>query len=206
MQDQQRPPINGFRAMWQLLGVLLLVGVLVAILWPVYGERGPTPRVICLSNTKQIVLAAIIYSTDNDDTISPYFTFDGPESPDMFINAVNAYLKDKEMFLCPSEHENVRDHGPVSAQEGISGKLDYVYSLGLRGAIPNYSSGGRQLKLTTLKDPALVPFMRDPIRGYGTEPKAKELGFLSPHGSGFAVSYLDGHAKIRKPPDTNKEL
>ena len=207
MQDEQRPPINGFRAMWQLLGVLLLVGVLVAILLPVYmGSMPVARRAACHSNMKQVATGMIIYASDFDDTLPPYFTFDGTDSSEKFMSAILLYTKNKEIFLCADESKNVRDNGATNAQEGIVGKMDYVHSLTLRGAIPDYSLGGRQLKLTTLKDASLVPFMRDPIRGYGTDSKTKELGFLSPHGAGFATSFLDGHAKIRKPPDTNKEL
>ena len=55
-----------------------------------------------------------------------------------------------------------------------------------------------------------VPYLRDPIRGFGTSNKkggeSSDSVFLSPHGAHFAVSYLDGHVHGKNPINDFTEL
>ena len=121
--------------------------------------------------------------------------------------ATMPYSKVKEIFLCPQEQISTkRKTVETTVQEGIAGKMDYVHCLSLRGVIPDFSSGKRLLKLTAVKNPESVPYMRDPIRGHGEAKGVNGKAILSPHGSGFVVSFIDGHVKFRDPIAMNLEL
>jgi hypothetical protein len=198
--SNERPPINGFRVIWQVLGTLLLVGAVVAIMFPVYTDSVPiSPRTSCLSNIKQLTAGVMMYSADNEDTVSPYFSFDGEKNQEAFIASLLPYVKHTDLFLCPKEQKDIRDNG-------VTGGQDYVHCLVLRGVIPEFATGKRLLKLTSLKDPGAVPYLRDPIRGYGTTKNNPKTGFLSPHGNSFVTSYLDGHSKFESSVDLNTDL
>ncbi|HLO97782.1 MAG TPA: hypothetical protein VK171_04230, partial [Fimbriimonas sp.] len=58
---------------FSILNVAIAVAslaLLAAVLFPVYGgQKGPAKKSQCLSNMKQSVLAAILYSSDNDDQV-----------------------------------------------------------------------------------------------------------------------------------------
>lgn len=54
----------------ELLVVIAIIAILAAILFPVFAQaKEAAKKTQCVSNTKQTALAAIMYSTDYDDTI-----------------------------------------------------------------------------------------------------------------------------------------
>ena len=57
----------------ELLVVIAIIAILAAILFPVFATARESARAIsCLSNTKQIALAQMMYSQDYDETIVPW--------------------------------------------------------------------------------------------------------------------------------------
>ena len=207
MEKEQRPPINGFRLIWQILGTLVILGFLVAVFFPVYTDGRPmSPKTGCLSNLKQISTAVAIYESDNDDLLPSDFTFDGAASQTKFMDAVYPYMKNKGLFLCPQQQKDIKEKSATPSGEGIAGKMDYVHCLSLRGVIPEFSTGKRDLNMNKIPNPALVPYLRDCIRGYGKDKNTKVVGFLSPHGAGFVTAYLDTHVKYKTPVDINTDL
>ena len=187
--------------------ILGILGVLAAILLPVYTGRPYSTRSNCLSNVKQLWTAVMIYSSDNNDVCPPYFTFDGPVKTQQFIDATLPYLKNAQMYLCLSDNDSKK-----SDSEGLPGKMSYIHSLFLKGVIPDFNKGSRVLvpALISSADQAKTPYLRDPIRGFGTSlgkfGSPDVTGFLSPHGGGFNVGFIDGHAKFKRPIDEFTEL
>jgi prepilin-type N-terminal cleavage/methylation domain-containing protein len=58
----------------ELLVVIAIIAILAAILFPVFAQAREKARSIsCLSNSKQIATASMMYSQDYDETIVPWF-------------------------------------------------------------------------------------------------------------------------------------
>lgn len=204
MQPQQKRNKNTVAL---VVTAIVVVVACTFIIVPIFANEGwPASRVSCLSNLKRVGQATAIYSSDNNDTIPSHFSFDGPESHDKFVNEIMSYVKNKELFLCPKEQKDMKEKAQSPNLEGISGKIDYVHCLSLRGVIPEFSTGQRLLVLTKTDNPATTPYLRDPIRGYGIDKYTNVNSFLSPHGSGFNTTFLDAHAKYVRNPSINSDL
>ena len=62
----------------ELLVVIAIIAILAAILFPVFAQAREKARAIsCLSNSKQIGTAIIMYAQDYDETIVPWFVSSG---------------------------------------------------------------------------------------------------------------------------------
>src|ERR1700738_3792716 len=56
----------------ELLVVIAIIAILAAILFPVFAQaKAAAKKTVCLSNTKQVSLAAVMYANDYDD-VFPY--------------------------------------------------------------------------------------------------------------------------------------
>ena len=177
-----------------LLGIGLMLFVGLIVFFPMEVSKEVSKRTLCISNLKQICRATQMYADDFDNALSRFYTFDGAEAGTHFRDNLKPYWKDRSeaVFLCPSvEHPSNKESGGVGA-EGILGKMSYVHCFAMKGLIPDFSTGKRELKLSTIVDPAKTPYIRDPIRGYGKE------GLQGPHGEGLTTAYLDGHVKVKK--------
>jgi hypothetical protein len=184
--------------------LLFLILVVAAILFPAFvGGNVPSPRRACLSRVKQLTMATIVYSTDDNDSFPPFYTFDGARATQKFIDVTMDYTKFKDYYLCPKDDEPSRPN-----QEGIPRKMSYVHCLSLRGVIPEFSTGKRILNPNTVPNPAETTYLRDPIRGFGKSSSTNDhsLHFWSPHEATFVIGYVDGHAKFRTPIGEFKEL
>ena len=181
---------------------MFIVTILASIVAPIISGSFYGPRKsACLANIKNLSNAFSLYASASNDCLPPYFTFDGVPNGQHFMDVTMVYAKQKSIFLCPMDQDLNQPN-----QEGLPGKMSYVHCLSLRGVIPGFSTGNRVLRLTSIEDPSQVPLMRDPIRGYGhTDPNPK-MNFQSPHGSGFSLTYLDGHARSKMNIDEFKEL
>ncbi|MEI7987200.1 MAG: hypothetical protein WCI55_16375 [Armatimonadota bacterium] len=206
MKQESRTSEFFHRYLSYIIPIVLLCG-LGALLIPVYpGGGSGSPGSSCISNLKQLGLATAMYASDNNDAIPINYSFDGVESQTKYMEAIFPYTKNKQILLCPQEQRNIIEMGTTPTEEGIPGTMDYVHCLSLRGVIPNFSENKRFLNLSKLSDQSKVPYLRDPIRGYGTAKDNQDNGFLSPHGGGFVTVYLDMHAKYIKAPNINSDL
>ncbi len=183
----------------RVAGWLLVLGLCAAVLYPVFATAPIGHRRSCLSNLKQITLVAIMYSSDADDRLPPYFTFEGEQATKKFISATNDYIKNEQIFLCPI------DKGyPDENLGGPNKKMSYVHPLALKGIIPDFNKGKRSVDLTDkYLNVETIIYLRDPIR---YDPKDNDNTIHSPHKEGFSVSYLDGHAKRIEHLNVNTEL
>src|SRR5436309_900746 len=94
----------------ELLVVIAIIAILAAILFPVFAQAREKARAIsCLSNTKQIGIATMMYAQDYDEMILPSAMFYNPPSaPDKWVwwtYFIQPYTKNAQLNLCPSHKE-----------------------------------------------------------------------------------------------------
>jgi prepilin-type N-terminal cleavage/methylation domain-containing protein len=94
----------------EILVVVAIIGILAAILFPVFGRaRENARRAACQSNLKQIGLGIAQYSQDYDEAMPYgylYYTqVPAPNDLRMWDDLVQPYLKSYQVLVCPS-HSN----------------------------------------------------------------------------------------------------
>ena len=93
----------------ELLVVIAIIAILAAILFPVFAQaREKARQTACLSNTKQIGTALMMYIQDYDSTY-PLPLFDNAPTPGRIyrfrryaIEQIAAYIKNDALLMCPS--------------------------------------------------------------------------------------------------------
>lgn len=88
----------------ELLVVIAIIGILAAILFPVFGRaRENARRANCQSNLKQIGLGLQQYAQDFDEKLTPQFQFVPPGStPLWWGDMIQPYVKSYQILVCPS--------------------------------------------------------------------------------------------------------
>ena len=103
----------------ELLVVIAIIGLLAAILFPVFGRvRENAKRSSCLSNMKQIMMGTVQYTQDNDERIPILVSVTVPgEYP--WFQRLQPYVKSKSVFHCPSDLDplSIKISGAVPAAD-----------------------------------------------------------------------------------------
>ena len=105
----------------ELLVVIAIIAILAAILFPVFAQaREKARQASCLSNTKQMGTAMMMYAQDYDETLVPYrvqttsganlnpYAADAnveanAKKPIFFNQLLNPYIKNDGIWKCPSK-------------------------------------------------------------------------------------------------------
>lgn len=118
----------------ELLVVIAIIAILAAILFPVFAQaREKARQTSCLSNEKQIGLAALTYAQDYDDTMPQlYYVKNSPSNPH-WMDVLYPYVKSEQVFTCPSRNGDPND---------TNGYYRYVYT-GNTAAIAALPGGKR---------------------------------------------------------------
>lgn len=101
----------------ELLVVIAIIAILAAILFPVFAQARESARKIsCLSNTKQITMAAMMYVQDVDETlISPALRAKGTTPQSQWFWGSNwktwpelilPYNKSLDVYTCPNRRDS----------------------------------------------------------------------------------------------------
>jgi type II secretory pathway pseudopilin PulG len=174
----------------ELLVVNANIANLAAILFPVFAEaRDKARQSGCLSNTKQLGMAWVMYSQDNDER-SPNPAFLGriwviegatPSRKDdvYFQDLIRPYAKSDDFAYCPSVGKNYVWKGifknPISAN-----RTSYWYNW-------FYWNGAPLAKVNKISDSPITIEM----------PYGPDYNYL-PHHLGVDIGYADGHAKFHR--------
>src|SRR5687768_7420355 len=91
----------------ELLVVIAIIAILAAILFPVFARaREAARRTGCASNMKQVTTAILMYSQDYDELMPYQHLGDvcdyGKATSSVWINGTMPYVKNKQVFWCPS--------------------------------------------------------------------------------------------------------
>lgn len=96
-------PRTGFTLI-ELLVVIAIIAILAAILFPVFAQAREKARgITCISNMRELALANLQYSEDNNEYNVPVFVA-GTGIP--WWQSLNPYVKSEATYLCPDDTYN----------------------------------------------------------------------------------------------------
>ncbi len=99
-----RPSCAGFTLI-ELLVVIAIISLLAAVLFPVFAQaREKARQTTCLSNTRQIATAVLMYAQDSDEVLPPVAYEDAATGEDVnWLDLLLPYVKNRGVYLCPSD-------------------------------------------------------------------------------------------------------
>lgn len=118
----------------ELLVVIAIIAILAAILFPVFAKaREKARQSSCLSNVKQLALAALQYTQDYDEFLPASYKV-GP--PALWPDTIQPYVKNQQVFVCPSLS------GPLATQWNSTQHMAYGWNYNyLTSAVPGRAAG-----------------------------------------------------------------
>ncbi len=182
-------PRRGFTLI-ELLVVIAIIAILAAILFPVFARaREKARQTSCLSNLKQIALAALSYAQDYDEVTVMFAQSSVAPNYD-FHWLLEPYVKNSQIWDCPSntakfDINNVNKYG--------GGSYGIAYS-----DICTYARG---VALAQVAQPSDAIYFGDCSDHWlNTGPTTGVYGnhLLGRHNEMANVNFMDGHAKAVK--------
>jgi prepilin-type N-terminal cleavage/methylation domain-containing protein len=213
----------------ELLVVIAIIAILAAILFPVFAQARERARAIsCISNTKQLGLAEMMYLQDYDETFWsnpwPGNGQNGIVNPanngtTFWSDLLQPYIKNTGVFSCPSNADVLFDTAnyiPPATPQGSKNYYRVAYGFGEKGVHGDQDRG--PYSLAELQKPAQVALLGDAVTAWNflncqADPdKAKGVGtyyftrgingwslYGKPrHFDGINFTYADGHSKYGK--------
>jgi prepilin-type N-terminal cleavage/methylation domain-containing protein/prepilin-type processing-associated H-X9-DG protein len=121
---QRAEQARGFTLI-ELLVVIAIIAILAAILFPVFAQaREAARKASCLSNLKQLGMAAMQYTQDYDEKSLPMYldyTGDGSSQMGCWFHTVQPYLKNWQVMVCPDK-ETDWGLGWPDSEGGVKGR------------------------------------------------------------------------------------
>ncbi len=184
----------------ELLVVIAIIAILAAILFPVFARaRAKALQNTCLSNTKQIALAMLMYASDNDQKLPQQIGGYGAHPG--WYDPLKVYVKNEQIWVCPEDR--------VSSTDAYGIRPSYVINAALSCA--SYCSPP---PMNYIQAPATT-VMLAPFPGDANAPRLMAGGdwqyainnlqgtlytSLFRHNDGENYALADGHAKWYKSP------
>ncbi len=198
----------------ELLVVIAIIAILAAILFPVFARaREKARQTSCLSNCKQMGLAAMMYLQDYDSTYPKAYLFPACNMGSLGYNYGNwyvllvPYVKNGQIYVCPSLSANKSGSTYSIAALGIKyASLGYGWNIGTQasgytdGFGYYYGDGQPYRTEATITSPAETILIGD-ISNYSGNYNylvhvPNGTGYLpNLHNNGGNYAYADGHAK-----------
>ncbi|RYG42949.1 prepilin-type N-terminal cleavage/methylation domain-containing protein, partial [bacterium] len=114
----------------ELLVVIAIIAILAAILFPVFAQaKAAAKSTACLSNTKQIGTALMLYEGDYDDVVAPSNVTDNSVADGQFtwFEILQPYSKAKALGVCPDSDKRTQVVSTSSQKTPISYVLNNLY-------------------------------------------------------------------------------
>jgi len=188
----------------ELLVVIAIIAILAAILFPVFAKaREKARQTSCLSNIKQILLAALAYTTDYDERLPhwgcrmnglPSYASLGYAITDEHPWAqVYPYMKNEQILTCPS----------TGWQAGRC-LVSWGYTGGSYAPRPDLPDRTGNPTVARVKRPAEIIYLAESAYGYvrpswccPSDP-THDGRLAYEHNGGANLGFLDGHSKWMK--------
>ena len=212
----------------ELLVVISIIALLIGIVLPVLGNaRDAAQGIDCASNLKQITLAALTYTNDNENRLPP--ASDGSttakDGNTVEVKWFGAFIDQDQPDFYPeeailAEYWGTADVGGCLAlEDGVGGRLgygpvDYSYNflLYIGGDLANFgTSDEKPVRLEQVGTPTetaaffdAARYHTDPARGLERTPwgHTTSIGipsFHGRHGGSGNVGWVDGHVAQFQP-------
>lgn len=187
--------LRGFTLI-ELLVVIAIIAILAAILFPVFARaREKARQTACQSNLKQMALGALMYAQDYDERFpmnnwTAAGAYPQPSHQQTFINMIYPYVKNLQLFECPSS--SGAGYAPGSPGSGDWGPYIMVPTnqYGFSGWMAN-------VKMATIDVPAERFLIMDAVSIWNDScQNAIRLDHRHNEMANFA--FADGHVKTRK--------
>jgi prepilin-type N-terminal cleavage/methylation domain-containing protein/prepilin-type processing-associated H-X9-DG protein len=213
MNTPNRRSLSAFTLI-ELLVVIAIIGILAAILFPVFGRaRENARRSTCQSNLKQIGLGIVQYGQDYDGMLMPVGTGSptnssgGPGGRGSWAQRIYPYVKNVQIFVCPS---NI--YAPIPRDAALTIPPYYPAVNGGYAANWHYLSNREDSpnKESIVEKPALKILVAENKSGevgtaafdFSTTVGFSNNGWASHLGT-MNCLFGDGHVKSLKPTATN---
>lgn len=108
----------------ELLVVIAIIAILAAILFPVFAQaKAAAKKTTCISNIKQQLLGATMYTGDNDDILPDVAVYNDQSETYIFAAKVNPYVKNAGIWKDSADPYNVGSvqHAAVDESQVIWG-------------------------------------------------------------------------------------
>ncbi|PQV63477.1 hypothetical protein B1R32_11138 [Abditibacterium utsteinense] len=192
----------------ELLVVIAIIGILAAILFPVFGRaRENARRSSCQSNLKQIGLGILQYTQDYDEKM-PVKGYDckggGPGQCTIWYDIVQPYIKSTQLFRCPSNPVNYLGYGGTfpsnyGCNSTAVGNGDSDIDPAV-GAFNGYNKDGFAIAgFSSTSQTIAVAEMTSVAWGAEIGNGSLNKGFFNGHLSTANYLFVDGHVKALKP-------
>ncbi len=188
----------------ELLVVIAIISILAAILFPVFGRaRENARRTSCLSNLKQISLAALMYAQDYDARHMPGVDRKTALFPYIKQGTSNAESNTINVWLCPSNSLNATD--PATGALLSPAQLSASYGFNLYMNAQLQSAIQTPSETVMLADAGISDNGTGRIASHLYPPgrvtdSNKECRPSPRHFGGANSAFMDGHAKWMKMP------
>ncbi len=196
----------------ELLVVIAIIAILAAILFPVFARaRENARRSSCMSNLKQISLGALQYSQDYDERVLPGQTVASSKYYFSWAQAIDPYLKSREVFRCPSASGNAMSYS-YNNSFGVGARSSAAVEL--PSQTPTFVDGyGSSTGANILRSNYFIPSATSTLgRSLDMPPGSVVSTFdydlaaiaaTDRHFDGLSMAFADGHVKWLKSVGTN---
>ena len=189
----------------ELLVVIAIIAILAAILFPVFARAREKARAIsCLSNLKQLGLAAEMYSQDYDEMYVPHCHRPIMSQPPTYywFEIIQPYIKNRQLMWCPSWRP------PTGTADRYMGGYGHICSGFTNDASnPNYTGVSWYGSVAAIHHPSrqiefgetTQLFCRVCPRYHTQQPGSPPPHHVvDRHNEGANYAFYDGHAKWLK--------